>query len=65
MARPEDRESVRQSLEQHKHELRIAVQDLGVAARSWSDPSELIRQHPGLWLLGGFLFGVWLGRGVR
>lgn len=65
MASPEDRESVRHSLEQHKQDLRVAVQDLGVAARSWSDPAESIRQHPGMWLLGAFGFGLWLGRDGR
>ncbi len=63
MARPENREALRQSLEQHKHELRLAVQDLSVAARSWSDPSESIRLRPGAWLAGAFVVGLWLGRG--
>jgi hypothetical protein len=65
MARPEDSEAVRQSLEQHKQQLRLAVQDLGVAARSWGDPSGSIRRHPGAWLLGAFAFGLWLGRDGR
>jgi hypothetical protein len=65
MARPEEREVLRQSLEQHKQELRLAVQDLGIAARSWSNPSESIRLHPGMWLLGAFAVGLWLGRGGR
>ena len=63
MASPEHREALQQNLEQHKQELRVAVQDLTVAARSWSDPSESIRVHPGAWLASAFLVGVWLGRG--
>jgi hypothetical protein len=62
MASPEERETVRQSLEQHTQELRLAVQDLGIAARSWSDPSEVVRSHPAGWICGGFLVGLWLGR---
>jgi len=63
MARPEQREVVRQSLEQHKQDLRLAVEDLTIAARSWSNPSESIRLHPGAWLAGAFIVGLWLGRG--
>ena len=62
MASPQEREVLRQSLEQHKQELRLAVVDLGVAARSWTDPAESIRQHPVPWLVGAFLVGLWLGR---
>ena len=63
MARPEEREVLRQSLEHHKEELRLAVQDFTVAARAWSDPSESMRVHPGAWLTGAFLVGFWLGSG--
>ena len=63
MASAESREALRQALELHKQELRFAVQDLSIAARSWSDPSESIRVHPGAWLASAFLVGVWLGRG--
>jgi hypothetical protein len=63
MARPEQRDALQQTLEQHKQELRLAVQDLSIAARSWSDPSESIRLHPGVWLAGAFVVGLWLGRG--
>jgi hypothetical protein len=63
VASPEQREALRQNLEQHKQDLRLAVQDLTVAARSWSDPTESIRLHPGTWLASAFVFGLWLGRG--
>lgn len=55
-------EAVRQSLEQHRDELRAAVQDLGEAARSWSDPIMAIRSRPLTWVAAGFLVGAWLGR---
>jgi hypothetical protein len=63
MASSESREALRQSLEQHKEELRLAVQDLSTAARSWSDPAEAIRHRPAAWLTGAFIVGLWLGRG--
>jgi hypothetical protein len=63
MASAENREALRQALEQHKEELRIAAQDLSIAARSWSDPSESIRLRPGAWLGGAFVVGLWLGSG--
>ena len=63
MASPEHREALQQNLEQHKQELRLAVQDLTVAAKSWSDPTESIRLHPGSRLTGAFVFALWLGRG--
>jgi hypothetical protein len=63
MASPETREALRQTLDQHKEDLRLAVQDLSIAARSWSNPSESIRLRPGVWLAGAFVVGLWLGRG--
>jgi len=65
MASAEDREMLRQSLEQHKQELRIAVQDLGTAAKSWSDPTASIRERPIPWLIGAFVLGWWFGRDNR
>ena len=65
MASAEDRETLRQALEQHKQDLRVAVQDLGSAARSWSDPTISIRDRPIPWLIGAFLVGWWLGRANR
>jgi hypothetical protein len=65
VASSEQAEELRQSLEQHKHELRVAMQDLGTAARSWSNPTGSIREHPGRWLVGAFRVGLWLGRDGR
>jgi hypothetical protein len=62
VARPENPELLRQSLEQHKQELRVAVQDLRVAARAWSHPRESVREHPVAWLAAAFLFGLWFGQ---
>lgn len=61
----EDREALEQSLEHHKDDLRAAVRDLGVAARSAGDPATSIREHPIIWLAGAFLIGAWLGRDNR
>jgi hypothetical protein len=65
VASAEQREELRQSLELHKRELRLAMQDLGTAARSWGSPAGSIRQRPARWLLGAFLVGLWLGRDGR
>ncbi len=65
METAEEREALEQSLEHHKDDLRAAVRDLGVAARSWSDPATSIREHPIIWLAGAFLMGAWLGRDHR
>ena len=62
LASSDSPEAVRQSLEQHRHELRVAVQDLGQAARSWSDPTVAIRYRPITWVAAAFLLGAWLGR---
>jgi hypothetical protein len=61
MARPEEREVLRQNLEGHKRELRLAVHELREAALGWPDPREHIREQPVRWLLGGLVLGLWLG----
>ena len=61
MAVPEEREAIRQNLEEHKREIRVAVEELTQAAKSWPDPRERIRSRPGAWLLGGVLVGLWIG----
>ena len=61
MAQPEEREVLLQHIEEHKRELRMAVDDLREAAKAWADPRDLIRERPGAWILGGVAFGLWLG----
>ena len=65
MARPEEREVLRQNLEGHKRELRLAVHEFRKAALVWPDPRERIRERPVRWLLGGLVIGFWLGRRSR
>jgi hypothetical protein len=65
MARPEEREVLRQNLEGHKRELRLAVHELREAALVWPDPRERIRERPMRWLLGGLVIGFLLGRRSR
>ncbi|HEV7732755.1 MAG TPA: hypothetical protein VGR62_11360 [Candidatus Binatia bacterium] len=61
MAEPEERAVLRQNIEVHKRELRLAVDDLREAALSWTDPRDLIRERPATWLLVGLAAGLWLG----
>ncbi len=61
MAATEEREVIRQSLEEHQREFREAFQELKLAARSAADPRDPIREHPVRWLVVGALVGVWLG----
>jgi hypothetical protein len=61
MAPPERIATLRQSMEEHKHELRLAVDELRIAARMWTDPRDAVREHPAVWLGGGLLLGLWLG----
>jgi len=61
MARPEEREVLRQNLEGHKRELRLAVREVREAALVWPDPRPRIRERPAPWLLGGLMIGFWLG----
>jgi hypothetical protein len=61
MEQPEEREVLLQHIEEHKRELRMAVDDLREAALSWTDPRDMIRERPGAWILGGVALGLWLG----
>jgi hypothetical protein len=66
MANRAQRETLHQSIEFHKGELRLAVDELRVAAQPWTALSEAIRARPLYWLLAGGTLGCWLGmRGRR
>jgi len=57
------REVLRQSIELDKAELLDAVDELKTAVQSQFDLRERIGEHPVPWLVGGFLFGLWLSSG--
>jgi hypothetical protein len=61
MSATEDREVIRQSLHEHQRELREAVEELKLAARSYADPRDPIREHPAKWLTAALAVGLWLG----
>jgi len=61
MPEAEERQLIRHSMEEHRQQLRLAVQDLKDAARSWTDIRDPIRERPVPWLLGGLLLGFCLG----
>ena len=61
MSAAEEREVIRQSLEEHQRELRDAVEELKLAAKSYADPRDPIREQPGKWLVIGVAAGLWLG----
>ncbi len=57
----ERREMLRQALEHDEEELHEAVHGLTDTARVRLDLAERIKESPLAWLLGGFLFGLWVG----
>lgn len=61
MSASEDREVIRQSLHEHQRELREAVEELKLAARSYADLRDPIRENPGKWLAAALAVGLWLG----
>lgn len=61
MAAIEEREIVRQELEEHQRELRTAFAEIREVARAYTDPRDPIREHPVRWLLIGAGVGLWLG----
>ncbi len=56
----DEREALRQSIEQDKAELLDAVDELKAVVTSRFQLRERIAEHPVPWLVGGFLFGLWL-----
>jgi hypothetical protein len=61
----DEREMLRQSIENDKAELRDAVDDLNSAVHSRLAIRERIASRPLPWLAGAFLLGFWLSRGSR
>ena len=61
MAASEEREVIRQSLEEHQRELREAFEELKLAARSFADVRDPIRERPLRWMGIAAAVGLWLG----
>jgi len=57
------REVLRQSIEFDKAELLDAVDELKTAVQNQFDLRERIAENPVPWLVGAFLFGLWLSSG--
>jgi hypothetical protein len=58
----DEREALKQSIERDEAELREAVDELTHAVRRELTIGRHIAEHPMPWLLGAFVFGIWLGR---
>lgn len=56
----DEREVLRQSIEEDKAELLDAVGELKAAVQSQFQLRDRIAEHPVPWLVGGFLVGLWL-----
>jgi hypothetical protein len=57
----EQRDELLESIERDQEDLRVAVQELTGAARATFDLGERIKEHPLTWIIGGLVFGLWLG----
>jgi hypothetical protein len=58
----DEREQLRQSIERNEAELREAVDELTSAVKSELTVRKHIEDNPVPWLVGGFVFGLWLSR---
>ena len=56
----DEREVLRQAIEEDKAELLDAVDELKAAVSNQFQLRERIAEHPVPWLVGGFLLGLWL-----
>jgi len=56
----DERQALRQSIEDDKAELLDAVDELKAAVQHQFQLRERISAHPVPWLVGGFLLGLWL-----
>lgn len=61
----QQREEILGEIERDQEEVRAAVQELTRAARETFSLTDHIREHPMVWLAGGFLVGLWLGHRSR
>jgi ElaB/YqjD/DUF883 family membrane-anchored ribosome-binding protein len=61
MAVTEERQVIRQSLEEHQRELRDAVTELRLAASAYTDVRDPIRERPFRWLAVGLAVGLFFG----
>jgi len=61
MAATEEREVIRQSLQEHQREFREAFEELKLAARSYADVRDPIREHPARSIGIAVVIGLWLG----
>lgn len=57
----EQRDELLESIERDQEELLEAVHELGDAAKATFDLAERIREAPVAWIVGGLIFGLWLG----
>ena len=56
------RDELLESIERDEEQVRLAARELTEAARETFDLGDYIRKGPIAWLIGGFVFGIWLGR---
>jgi hypothetical protein len=61
----DEREALRQSIEEDKAELLDAVDELKAAVQHQFRLRERIAEHPLPWLAGGLFFGLWLSTRFR
>ena len=57
-----ERQALLRSLDDHKRDLRVAIEDLRAAASPWVVLDEAIRDRPGTWMIAGLVAGMWFGR---
>lgn len=53
--------ALRAGVERQRHELRVAVAELGTATRASVDPKHWIQQSPFVCVVGALALGLWLG----
>jgi hypothetical protein len=58
----EKREALLPAVERSEQEFREAIDELQIAVQNQLDVRTWIAERPLPWLLGGFLFGLWLGQ---